>query len=296
MSFGEQLKRWRTAKNFTQKVLAEEIGVDESTYRRWENGSQTPRSDFRRAIRAALGLTVNQINEMLGLEPDLNNGYKARTFGSFADGGSLKDLMENLHGIEETEFPYPASQDGEYGNDEDWLAIYQDSPSTGYVITTADDDVIAFWYMIAIKSAVYENGVRGNNINRALRVNHIDDLIEPRHYHAYFVSLFVRPQHENPATHKLIRDSVLAMLREYAENGIFFARVFGNMSSMRAVRLATRSGFKEVCDHAEHLMWDENRNIVPTKVCELNMFAHKTPRLLEHDPHLAVLYRQARSK
>lgn len=57
-TFGEKLKYWRTNKNFTQKNLAEKIGIAQQTINRWENGTAIPKSRNITQLAIALNIPV----------------------------------------------------------------------------------------------------------------------------------------------------------------------------------------------------------------------------------------------
>lgn len=46
-SVAEQIKRWRTAQGLSQKRTARQMGVDPSTFARWESGRRDPKGPYR---------------------------------------------------------------------------------------------------------------------------------------------------------------------------------------------------------------------------------------------------------
>ena len=58
MNFGEQLKKIRTAKGFTQESLADKIGVQKQTISRYENSDREPNVRNAKRIADALGVTL----------------------------------------------------------------------------------------------------------------------------------------------------------------------------------------------------------------------------------------------
>ena len=58
MTYNEQIKAARTAAGFTQKELAEKIGVDPRQVQHWEAGSHAPKMDHLLKICEILNCTI----------------------------------------------------------------------------------------------------------------------------------------------------------------------------------------------------------------------------------------------
>jgi DNA-binding XRE family transcriptional regulator len=74
----------------TQEGLAMEVGVQRSTVTRWEAGDTTPSLWARPRIANALGVTLDQLDELLGTEPQGQDPVEAAT----ADGSQPVSSLE----------------------------------------------------------------------------------------------------------------------------------------------------------------------------------------------------------
>lgn len=86
--FSEQIKKLRNEKGLSQKKLAEELFVSQTTIWKWETGSATPDPEMIVKISDLFGVTADYL---LGKETspttDMSNV-------SFAFAGEVKDLTE----------------------------------------------------------------------------------------------------------------------------------------------------------------------------------------------------------
>ena len=69
-----RLAQRRDAAGFSQQSLADFLGVDRSTARRWESGESTPRGVTRPKLARALGLTLIELDQLLDVGPELEAG------------------------------------------------------------------------------------------------------------------------------------------------------------------------------------------------------------------------------
>lgn len=74
----------------TQEGLAMEVGVQRSTVTRWEAGDTTPSLWARPRIANALGVTLDQLDELLGTEPKGQDPAQATA----ADDSQLASVLE----------------------------------------------------------------------------------------------------------------------------------------------------------------------------------------------------------
>lgn len=74
----------------TQEGLAMEVGVQRSTVTRWEAGDTTPSLWARPRIANALGVTLDQLDELLGTEPQGQDPAEA----TVADDSQLVGVLE----------------------------------------------------------------------------------------------------------------------------------------------------------------------------------------------------------
>ena len=65
MGFPERLKHYRLAKGYTQKQLAERLGIKTGTVSAWEVGRNTPQASKLRNIADVLGIEIVQLTGSL---------------------------------------------------------------------------------------------------------------------------------------------------------------------------------------------------------------------------------------
>ena len=63
MSIGENIKRLRVEKGITQKVLADELGIDRTTIAQYESGVLIPNMLTGKTIAEVLGVEVEHLYE-----------------------------------------------------------------------------------------------------------------------------------------------------------------------------------------------------------------------------------------
>ena len=61
MNVGEQIRRLRREKNFTQAELAERIGINKQNISRYESGKAEPRKSTLRKLAEVLEVTTEQL-------------------------------------------------------------------------------------------------------------------------------------------------------------------------------------------------------------------------------------------
>jgi transcriptional regulator with XRE-family HTH domain len=67
MSVGENIKKVRKEKGVQQKAVAQEIGLDQSSYNKIENGKREPSVEVLQKLSVIFGVTVDDL-----LNPDNN--------------------------------------------------------------------------------------------------------------------------------------------------------------------------------------------------------------------------------
>lgn len=82
MSFSERLRYYREKANYSQKELAEKIGISFSTYNKYETRGNEPKIEILLKLAAALGTDVNTL---LGFEKEKPAGV---------NGSDYKELIQ----------------------------------------------------------------------------------------------------------------------------------------------------------------------------------------------------------
>jgi transcriptional regulator with XRE-family HTH domain len=73
MDFGNKVKQLRKRKGYSQKELADRVGVDDRTIRNWEKGDNKPRSEQYRLLAQALECDASYLIEDSENQTNLEN-------------------------------------------------------------------------------------------------------------------------------------------------------------------------------------------------------------------------------
>lgn len=101
MTVGENIKRIRKKKGFTQKALGELCNINEANIRKYENGKQNPKYETVRKIAKALGVDVWEIIEFNATEKDDFDGWRRLKISVDSEVGILAMLREVYGRVEE---------------------------------------------------------------------------------------------------------------------------------------------------------------------------------------------------
>ena len=106
MNFSQLLKSIRMEKGFSQKEIAEKLGVSQPSYAQYENGKRNPKAETIKKIADALGVSIEEINPDLGnLSMEIVKKEIARQMKEIIDSTDLSVTekqqkiteLENIH-------------------------------------------------------------------------------------------------------------------------------------------------------------------------------------------------------
>ena len=212
---------------------------------------------------------------------------------------SLADLIADQWDMEKVfaqiddlvgRFPMPEHPGNDLGTDEKWRALMLDLPSCVYCLIKNRGKIVGYWSCFAVNDETFNRGMRGENINSAINVPDVDELIIPGDYLAYFVDLFVYKEYRNFLTNSLLYKSFVIFLKSHAKKGIFFRRIFAHTSSYDSIRLCERAGFKNITDHSCHMMKNLEGKLVPTRIYCVELHNPADVYLFGLDHQLMKLY------
>lgn len=294
--FADEFKSRILSRGWSVAEAAHQLGVSDKTITRWKSGTKPTHAEQIRALQRVLGFTQMEIERYLLANEQKRNQPHSRSFADLLQGGMLiADLSDQLHVIEEDEFPVPVSDEDEYGNVENWNGVYRGCQQTGGVVFDKDGKIGAHWLFVPVKPETLKRGLNGENINRTFSMLDVQPFILPGEYDVYFVSLFIREHFNNMSGNKYVLFSIQDKLLELAEEGFFVRRMFGNMSSIAMVSVSESLGFSPVREHCEHRMVGVGGVEVPTQVHHVDLADPSSDRVLMHTPRLLEHYRQWRA-
>ena len=106
MNFSQLLKSIRMEKGFSQKEIAEKLGVSQPSYAQYEPGKRNPKAETIKKIADALGVSIEEINPDLGnLSMEIVKKEIARQMKEIIDSTELSVTekqqkiteLENIH-------------------------------------------------------------------------------------------------------------------------------------------------------------------------------------------------------
>jgi transcriptional regulator with XRE-family HTH domain len=99
MGFPDRLVALRKQRGFTQKALAEKVGVRALQIGRYENGTAQPTLEVIRNLAKALGVTADELifdKDERGPDEDLRLQFEAVSRMSAAEKRVVKELIEGM--------------------------------------------------------------------------------------------------------------------------------------------------------------------------------------------------------
>ena len=95
---GEALRRERQRRSEKQRDTARRFGVSQPSYHRWESGASVPADEQRQAIANFLGVTVQELWEMIhrSASPTTLDGLQAEVAELKRDIADLRDTLAQV--------------------------------------------------------------------------------------------------------------------------------------------------------------------------------------------------------
>jgi len=288
--FGGKIRSLRLAKGWQQDELARRVGSTVRTVGRWERGATEPNAGNITSLRRELGFSEDEIREAFGVvrTKEKYRAYSLTSARSFYD--SYPDLAKALDRVED-EFPVP-SLPGEYGTEDKWLELLELCADSGGVVALSDNEIVGFWQCFPIFDAVYDDVLRGENVNKSISRSDIRILMRPGRYSLFFISLFLSDAHRNHSTRRLILENFFQFLRDTAAEGIFFERIAANVTGVEARQICKNLHFQKVINHPIHKYPEHVGRNVPAEIFEMVM-ERDGCRFLSSDQALAKIYSDA---
>lgn len=217
--------------------------------------------------------------------------YSVESFTDIMQGGrSLNWIASQVDNVVD-HFPVPEIAGNDFGSPEKWFRIYEQSPESGYALLFKASKIVGYWHCVPVETGFYDRILTGENINSAIEIKHLDTFSFPGDYDIYFVDLFLLPEHKNALTVRLMINSFTSFLRQLASVDIYARRISAHISSEMAEEFCRKLGFKFVTHHQCHKIYDDNGNLIPTKIFELDVRKSLLSKLFLLDETLAKSYR-----
>ena len=297
IAFARALKVARETLGWGQMRIALEMNVSQPVYSKWESGKiRIPRRRVEK-LRTILGLPENVVANYLTNDVDSGWIYSSASYADLRRSGvSDEDIFRARDEIL-LEFPaadIDSAEQGsnDFGDDDKWKQFVRQFPETFRIISRIDTkECVAYWHVASLNKNFYERGRDGHNINLELDETHIREFVAPGVHSLYFIDLFRKSLHNNPAANREILESFLGFLRDISLSGHFIDKVLAHASTPEAERICLEAGFVFVCQHRFHRRYAQagSSKLVPTKIYELNL-ATSFDRLMVMNPDLLGRY------
>lgn len=247
-----QLKARREALGITQEEMAATLGVDKTTLWRWESGQTRPKSkEILERLKRAYGASQEELNAWfagLALEQDTSeSAYAMRGYDLLVEQGmDLHDLLDQLIEIDAQILPHLRSS--EIGTAEQWMSVFQESPST-WRLLTCRGEIIGYWHYLCLTRDAFdlakEGRLRDGEITPAM-VEFPLPLDSGITYLMYIAMFGISPQHERPMADMILMRDFLKEVRAAAELGVFFSEICAVAFSSKSAFLCRQIGMQSI--------------------------------------------------
>jgi hypothetical protein len=204
--------------------------------------------------------------------------YAVVTLENLLLSGALwEDIIADIDEVYD-QAPDPEGANNDYGDPSKWEAFMRAYPSFVFCLIRNirnEEKIVAYWYTLPVKKALYDRGVAGENINAELTNVHIEDFSVPGDYYLYLVDLFRFEGVNNRAANTKLIQSFAEFLIDSYNDGFSVCGIFANTSTPWAINLCERLGFKFRCEHKQHKMaaieGGDQGALQPTIVCSIEL-------------------------
>ncbi len=216
--------------------------------------------------------------------------YKVRTLADLMqDKGKLLNTFDQIDSLVAA-FPLVDHPGNDLGDDEKWQRVMLHSPSNVFCLFTNDDKLAGYWSCFPVSDELYQQGISGNNINKTIDVDDINNFAVPGDYDFYFVDFFIYRYHTNPSSSRVLFRSFSDFLVSSAKNGYFVRKIFAHTSSPESINLCRNAGFRLITDHKCHVRRERDGEIRPTKIYEVDFSTGESNKIISNNRELSEIY------
>lgn len=231
------------SRGITIGYFAEQVGASHNTVTRWLQGKHWPQEHIK-AIQRVLALSENQF--LLIAQDWRLNGHgqpKYRVAGSQyvsqQFGGSYQKFVEAVLSMERNAFmDIPRSL---AGAPDKWAPIFRATTDLWRVIVR-DDTIVGIWQFIGMLDEYVDDLKAGRLAEDEISIDMLHFTHLPGRYRIYSPAIAIHSDDLNPATRRLIYNSILQVVRESAADGIFFSEFVAVAASPQGEQLCKDVG------------------------------------------------------
>lgn len=302
-----------TCKRIRQAEFAEIMSVSEQTVSKWVRSLAYPsnespfidklgwspellrecRDDYEESFKR-LASDASVDNRFLKLQRSVSSNveYQALSFSDYLAKLNNADSLDTETNIIMDYFPIPDIEGNDMGSSEKWKRIFVLSSDTGCVLIDRHGSIVGFWFFALVTSTTYEQIIRGENVNKEIKVYDLKTLDEAGEYDVYFVDLFIHPSHFSPLSKQILFKQFFALLQELASIDIYINRLAANITTDLAESFCIHRGFKFICNHKTHLVDFSEDEVISSKVYELDFTKDFGEAIFRNNAYLKNKYRE----
>lgn len=238
--FADTIRARRMSRGLEREDLAQLIGCDVRSIRRWEGGG-LPQARYIPPLRAALDLTIEQVDALLlaRLGGDKLQ-YRIEGMGYLERLGlSLDTLLNCLIALDRRLIGDSAS----LGEDEGakWVPIFESLPDS-WRLLTLNDRIIGNWHFVPLDQDVYAQCRAGTITDSDLCLEHVQSLDLPGVHNMYVAALLLEPTHHDGRALRLLLQTFCQRLSALAAREVYFDHVCASAWTPASIVLCRRLG------------------------------------------------------
>lgn len=146
---------------------------------------------------------------------------------------------------------YPHIDDENEGDVSQWEEYLSSYPQTFKYMVNADNQIVGNWSIVILSKEDYKKAVSGQMVEAELQVKDTAYFMFGGVYYGYLLNMSVNREYMNPANIRLLFESFLDQLEEFAEDDIFFKSWCVNVFLPDHEKRYEQLGFKYKCDNVK---------------------------------------------
>ena len=137
------------------------------------------------------------------------------------------------------------------GTDSQWVPIYRMYPDLWTLFVDGPKSISGYLHYLALEKSDFEEACAGKLHDNMITLEKVVFPVMPGEYEIYFSCISLLKKYREMKNFKMLFDSFLGRLEEFAENGIYVKRVCANAFTPEGVSLCRSIGMKHLCDHED---------------------------------------------
>jgi hypothetical protein len=137
------------------------------------------------------------------------------------------------------------------GHSAQWAPVFMDHPDTWRLITNHSKDIVGYWHFVPLFEEEYERAKQGVLLDSEITTDKVRIFELPGRYNIYFVSIGILPRYRRSRAITLVIKSILDVLVELAQQGIFIYQLCANAYTPSGEALCKSLGMSYLYPHKD---------------------------------------------